>query len=325
MADSRWRVLVSEAVDTDGLEPLAEVADIDGPTAHRDDAHRRAEIDKYDGLIVRTFQVDAEVLEKADRLRVVSKHGTGLDNIDVAAASEQGIAVCNTPGVNSAAVAEHAFGLVIAARKQICAADRDLRAGEWDRERYLANELRDDTLGLFGCGTIGIEVAERALAFGMDVVAFDPYIDPDACPSGVSLVADKQELFRRADAVSVHAPLTDETAHAIGAREFEALAGGPIVNTARGEIIDQDALVAALDSGVISSAGLDVFESEPPDPSHPLFARDNVVVTPHIAGGSREAMFRMSHGAATHVGMVLEGRLPDDTVNREALEWPASG
>jgi D-3-phosphoglycerate dehydrogenase len=320
MTDRKWRVLVPEPVDESGPESIADIAEVVGPEAHPDDAARRADIGRFDAVVVRTFAVDRDLLERADELKVIAKHGAGLDNVDVEAATERGIVVCNTPEVNAPSVAEHAGALALAVRKRLRVADADVRGGTWDRTKYIAPELAGDTMGLFGCGSIGERVAELATAFGMDVLVLDPYLTEETAPSGVELVDSSADLFGRADVVSVHAPLTGETRGAIGTDELSAFEDGVLVNTARGGIVDEDALVAALDDGTLAGAGLDTFESEPPDPEDPLFDFENVVATPHVAGATVEAMERMSQGAAENIRTVYEGRLPDSTVNADGLD-----
>ena len=320
MTDGKWQVLVPEPMDDAGAESMADFAEIVGPDAHPDDAARRADIDRFDAVVVRTFEVDRELLERADRLKVIAKHGAGLDNVDVEAATERGVVVCNTPDVNAPSVAEHAVSLALAVRKRLRVADTDVRGGVWDRTKYVAPELAGDTLGLFGCGSIGAHVAELATAFGMDVVAFDPYLTEETAPPGVELVDTSTDLFERADVVSVHAPLTEETRGAIGRAELSVFEDGVLVNTARGGIVDEDALAEALREGTLAGAGLDVFEEEPPDPESPLFEFENVLVTPHVAGATVEAMERMARGVAENVRTVYEGNLPETTVNADGLE-----
>lgn len=320
MTDRPWRVLIPEPVDDAGPELLGEFAEVVSPDAHPDDAARRAEIGSFDAIVVRTFEVDAELLDRADRLKVISKHGAGLDNVDIDAATEHGVVVCNTPDVNAPSVAEHALALLLSVRKRLRVADRDVRAGVWDRTKYTAPELAGDTLGLFGCGTIGSEVADRARAFGMEVLTRDPYLTPETTPEGVELVGSTAELFDRADAVSVHTPLTDETRGAVGADELARMDGGIVVNAARGGIVDEDALAGALADGSVAGAGLDTFESEPPATDNPVFEFENVIATPHVAGSTVEAMERMSVGAAENIRTVHEGDLPETTVNADGLE-----
>lgn len=316
MPEQRWRVLVPEPMDDVGPEDLADVADCVWYDEYDGIREMRADIDRFDAVIVRTFAVDRPLLDRATHLTVIAKHGAGLDNVDVAAATEREIVVCNTPDVNAPSVAEHALTLLLAVRKRVRVADVDVRSGTWNRTKYVSGEFRGDTLGLFGCGAIGAELAALARGIGMDVVYYDPYLRPKEGPPRATCTESKAALFERADAVSVHAPLTDETRGAISTRELAALGpDGIVVNTARGSIVDEDALVEALETSTLAGAGLDVFESEPPDSDHPLFACENVLFTPHVAGSTVEALERMSRGAARNIRTVYEGHLPETAVN----------
>ena len=280
-----------------------------------------ADIGRYDAVVVRVASLDADVIRNADRLEVISKHGAGLDNVDVAAASERGIVVCNTPGANARSVAEHAITLLLAVRKNVLAADDHVRAGGWERNAFAGHEVTGDALGLLGCGAIACETASLAMGLGLSVVTYDPYVPDEVVPDGVDRVDTAAELFERSDAVSVHVPLTDETHHAVSADELRRLGpDGVLVNTSRGPVVDTATLVDALRAGDVAGAGLDVFEDEPPIEDDPLFDRDDVVVTPHVGGVTDEAMRRMSEGATANVRTVYEGGLPDSTVNREVFE-----
>ena len=316
MSEGRWRVLVSEPMDDIGPESLADVADLVWYDEYADRASMGADIERFDAVIVRTFEVDRALLDRARRLKVVAKHGAGLDNVDIEAATERGVVVCNTPDVNARSVAEHALTMMLAVRKRLGVVDADVRSGTWDRTKYVSHELRRDVLGLFGCGAIGREVTALAQGIGMEVVYYDPYLPADEGPAGATPIETKADLFERADAVSVHAPLTDETRGAISAAEFDALGpNGILVNTSRGPVVNEAALVEALESEAIAGAGLDVFEHEPLDPDHPLFEVENVLVSPHVAGTTVEALRRMSRGAARNVRAVYEGRRPETAVN----------
>jgi len=318
----RWRVLMPEDVHGSGARSLRELADLVWLDEYDDRDAARADVaaGTFDAVVVRTLELDRETVEAADRLRVISKHGVGLDGVDVEAASEAGVVVTRTTGRNVTAVAEHALGMLLAARKQFLPATRDVRDGEWARERYVAPELRGDTLGSYGLGDIGTRVAELAAGIGMSVVAVDPYVDPAETPGAVELVGSVGTLAGAADALTVHAPLTEETAGAIGADAIERLPdSGVVVNCARGGIVAEEALERALATGAVLGAGLDVFAEEPLPPDHPLLARENVVATPHCAGSTTEAMRGMSEAAAANVRAVYEGRIPEAAVNRDAL------
>jgi len=279
------------------------------------------DIARYDAVIVRVAELDADVLDGADQLQVIAKHGAGLDNVDIDAASRHGVVVCNTPGANSRSVAEHALSLLFALRRNHRGADQHVRSGEWNRGAYTGRELTGNTLGLFGFGAIARETSDLAHGIGQDVLMYDPYVPDDDVPTRVERVSEFRELFARSDAVSVHAPLTPETRHAISTEELTALGDrGVLVNTARGPIVDEDALLDALERDALGGAGLDTFESEPPASDHPLFDRDDVLLTPHVGGVTEEALARMSQRAAANVRTVYDGGIPPSTVNRDAVE-----
>lgn len=316
----RWNVLLAEDVDPAGPASIADIADVTSPETYDDLDAMRADLDRYDAIVVRTFELWRTDFERAENLTLVSKHGIGLDNVDVEAASDHGVAVCNLPGVNPQAVAEHALTLLFAVQKRARPADADVRNGVWERSSYATRTIKGDTLGLFGFGDIGRRLAALADGVGMTCVTFDPYVTETDLPLYVRQVGTKADLFDAADAVSIHAPLTPETRGAIGRAELDRLPNaGVVVNTARGAIIDEDALVAALDDDSLAGAGLDVFRDEPPSGDDPLFDHENVVVTPHIAGTTVEARRRLSLGAARNVRRAYEGRIPPTTVNADAV------
>ncbi len=244
----------------------------------------------YDGLAVRsTTKVTEKIIDAAHNLTVIGRAGIGVDNIDVRAATQRGIIVMNTPFGNSITTAEHAITLMLALARQIPAADLSTRAGRWEKTRFLGVEITSKTLGIIGCGNIGAIVAGRALGLCMKVVAFDPFLSPErAADLGVEKV-EFNELLRRADFISIHAPLTDRTRNLLDDAAFaRAKKGVRIINCARGGIIDEAALAEALRSGQVGGAALDVFLEEPAK-SSPLFALDNVICTPHLGASTTEA------------------------------------
>jgi D-3-phosphoglycerate dehydrogenase len=309
--DDRWHVLVPDDIHPAGPESITDFATLSRYSDYADAAAIRADAHRFDAIVERMFEVDEALLDAATDLKVVSKHGVGLDAIDVAAAHERGVVVCNTPGANAPAVAEHALGLLFALRRSLRRYDRDVRDGQFDRGRYPATDLRGDTLGVLGCGDIGSEVARMAASLGMDVVAHDPYLE--TFPEGVTPVDGRRDLFERADAVSLHVPLTDETAGLVGEAELGAL-DGELVNCARGGVVDEDALCAALDAGTVTGAGVDVFAEEPPGDDHPLFAFENVICTPHVGAYTEDALEAVSRAACENVRTVYEGDVPDSAV-----------
>lgn len=248
------------------------------------------EITDADALLVRSaVQADAQLLQHARKLRVVGRAGVGVDNIDLAAATKHGVAVMNTPGANAVAVAEHTLGLMLAMARFLPKADRLLHAGKWEKKSLQGTELRGKTLGIIGLGRIGMEVARRARAFGMAVVAHDPFVSTGAARElGISLVA-LDDLYVEADYITLHVALTPQSAGMINEMALARMKRGVrLVNCARGELVDEAALAAALRSGQVAGAALDVFAAEPPKDS-PLLGLENAILTPHIAGSTHEA------------------------------------
>ena len=239
-----------------------------------------------------------DVLRAVPSLRAVVRAGTGLDNVDIAVARERGVAVSNTPAANAVSVAELVFGLVLALERHLVAAATDLRNGHWEKTKYAGRELCGRTLGLLGFGRIGREVALRARAFGMEAIACDPVLSQ--WPAGYEWVrpVTRDELVAEADVLSIHVPLTPETRCAIGARELALMRrDAVVVNCARGGVLDEAALHAALSAGALRGAALDVFEHEPPG-EHPLLALPNVIATPHLGASTAEAQRRAGLEAA---------------------------
>lgn len=315
-----WNVLVTRPIAAAGVEILREFADVSVAEDESEEAALREQVDQFDAIVLRVSEVRRDTIERASNLKVIARVGVGVDSVDVEAASERGIAVCNTPGANTQAVVEHTLALVFAVRKRLRVADQDVREGVWDKPKFTAPELNSQTFGVYGAGNIGRIVAERAATLGMDAVAFDPYVDDDDLPAGVGLVESKGALFEEADVVSVHTPLTDETRHAVSTTELASLGeDGILVNCGRGAVVDESALAAALADDVIAGAGVDVFEQEPPDPNSPLLDCEDAILTPHVAYRSVDSLEAMATGAATCVKSVYDGELPEQTVNANDL------
>jgi D-3-phosphoglycerate dehydrogenase / 2-oxoglutarate reductase len=285
-------------------------------TPEQIDGKLPSEIVDADALIVRSaVQVNAGLLERAGKLRVIGRAGIGVDNIDLEAATRKGIAVMNTPGANAIAVAEHTFALMLAMTRQIPRANATMHDGKWEKKSLQGWELRGKMLGIIGLGRIGMEVAKRGLAFGMEVMAHDPFVATTAARSLGIKLAERQEVFAAADYLSLHVGLTPQTAGMINS---EALAGTKrgvrIVNCARGELIDEAALAAALQSGQVAGAALDVFTEEPPRNS-PLLRYENVILTPHIAGSTYEAQEAVGYQIALQVKEYLKRGVIQNAVN----------
>lgn len=314
-ADDLPVVLIAEELSPatiEALGPGVHVRTVDGT----DRAALLREVAGASALLVRSAtRVDAEVLAAATRLKVVARAGVGLDNVDVPAATAAGVMVVNAPTSNITSAAEHAVGLVLAAARRIAPAHASLRAGRWDRARFTGVELSGRTLGVVGLGKIGVMVAQRLQAFEMDVLAYDPYVSASrAAQIGVRLVG-LDELLADADVISVHLPKTPETIGLIGEDALHRVRRGVIVvNAARGGIVDERALAAALADGRVGAAGLDVFETEPCTDS-PLFGFEQVVATPHLGASTHEAQEKAGVAVARSVRQALDGELVPDAVN----------
>src|SRR5947209_10246580 len=274
----------------------------------------------YEGLAVRSAtKVTAELLAAAPDLRVIGRAGIGVDNIDVAAATERGIVVMNTPFGNATTAAEHTIAMMFALARQIPAADRSTQAGKWEKSRFLGVELTGKTLGIIGCGNIGAIVAERALGLHMKVIAYDPFLSAErARDLGVEPVA-LDALLARADFITLHTPLTEATEGLIDAAALaKTKRGVRIVNCARGGLVVEADLAAALDAGQVAGAAFDVFVEEPAR-QNPLFGRENVVVTPHLGAATAEAQENVAVQVAEQMADFLSSGAVANAVNMPAL------
>jgi D-3-phosphoglycerate dehydrogenase / 2-oxoglutarate reductase len=310
------KVLISERVSGAGIERLREHLDVDVRTDLTPEELGDV-IGDYDALVVRSgTRVDSDLLERAENLKVIGRAGIGLDNVDVDAATKQGVLVVNAPQSNVLSAAEHTMALLLAQARNIPQAHNALVGGSWERERWQGVELHGKTLGIVGLGRVGTLVAQRASAFGMRIVAFDPYIAPPrAAQMGVELVDTVEEICRRSDFITIHLPKTSETVGIIGEHELELVRPGVrIVNTARGGLIDEDALLRALESGRVAGASIDVFDGEPVT-DHPLFGLSNVVVTPHLGASTAEAQDKVGLAIAEQLLLALHGDFVPYAVN----------
>ena len=282
-------------------------------------------IDTFHGLIVRSAtKVTEQVIRRGVNLKIIGRAGVGTDNIDIAAASRQGIAVVNAAGANTISAAEHTIALMLALAREIPRAHISMLNLKWRRNAFTGVELYEKTLGLIGLGKIGRAVAERAGAFGMQILAYDPLIEPEAFVSAGVVESDLENLLRVGDFISVHAPLNDETRHMIAYPKFDVCKSSlRIVNTSRGGIIDESALYEALANRKIAGAALDVFEQEPPG-DHKLFGLDNVITTPHLGAGTKEAQERVGVEIAQVVSDVLLEGKTTSILNAEILHLSRS-
>jgi D-3-phosphoglycerate dehydrogenase / 2-oxoglutarate reductase len=278
-------------------------------------------IGKADGLVIRTQPLSAPTVARAERLKIVSRHGVGYDAVDLPSLNERGIALAIVGDVNSVSVAEHAMMLLLAATKRLIRADRSVRENEWGwRNRLEPSELAGKRLLILGFGRIGRHLARMAAAFGMDVRAYDPFLERQGWPEGpVAPVNDLQAGLAWADAISVNVPKAERPV--IGPVELSAMKPTAVlINTARGGVVDEAALIAALGEGRIAASGIDVFDDEPPAPDHPLFGFDQVVLTPHIAGLTAECGERMAVSSVQNVLDFFAGRIdPTLVVNGAKL------
>ncbi len=296
-----YHVLISDSVDPAAVELLRRAA---GFTVTAPGGMSRAEtlaaIPTADALIIRSATTaDAALLAAAPNLKVIARAGVGVDNVDLEAATRQGIVVMNTPDGNTIATAEHTLGLLLALARHIPDSEISMRGGKWDRKTFMGVELRGKTLGIIGFGRVGRAVAKRALAFEMNVITASPRISADVVRDlGVELV-DLDTLYARSDFITLHSVITDETRGMINAASLAQMKRGVrIVNTARGGLIDECALAAAITSGQVAGAALDVYSAEPPAANHPLVGLPGVVHTPHLAASTADAQINVAIDAA---------------------------
>jgi D-3-phosphoglycerate dehydrogenase len=320
------KLLISDKFSAAGLEVFTSQPDVqvDVRTGLSESELVRS-IGAYEALLVRSeTKVTADVIKAAKRLKIIGRAGVGLDNIDIAAATRAGIIVMNTPDGNTTSAAEHTIAMMMALARNIPQADASLRAGKWERAKFMGTELYGKTLGVIGLGRIGGEVARRARALGMRIVAFDPFATQARADELGATLSDLDTLLRTSDFITVHAPKTKDTAHLIGERELGMMKKGVrLINVARGGIYDEHAVTKAVESGHVAGVALDVFEKEPPG-EHPLFTSARAVVTPHLGASTEEAQENVAVALAQQVLDALKGRTIANAVNIPAIdaaEW----
>ncbi len=314
------RVLVSDPIAQEGIDILKRSADVDVKIGLSKE-ELISIIGDYDGLAVRSeTKVTSEVLAAAKNLKIIGRAGVGVDNIDVPDATKRGIVVVNSPGGNTIAAAELTMALLLAMARNIPAATASLKAGEWKRSKYVGVELYKKTLGVIGFGKIGREVAKRALAFEMEILAHDPFLSADAASRVGARVVDLDELIKASDFITLHLPKNAQTSKLISDAQFAAMKEGVrLINCARGGIIDEEALVRAVESGKVAGAAIDVFEQEPASPDNPLLKLENIVTTPHLGASTEEAQVNVAIDVAEQIVDVLGGQPPRSAVNMPAL------
>ena len=317
-----YRVLLTDPLGPEGLAHLRQHSELEivartelGP------GELRQAIRGFHALIVRSrTKVTAENLAGADVLRVIGRAGIGVDNIDVDAATKRGVVVMNTPGGSNVTTAEHAIAMLLALARNIPQADAAVKAGKWPRERWIGTEVCNKTLGIVGLGNIGTIVAERALGLRMKVIAFDPFVTAEAAARLRVELVSLDEIYARADFITIHTPLTPETRGLIGAATIARMKRGVrLVNCARGGIVDEPALAAAIRSGQVAGAALDVFAEEPPPSGHPLLALEQVIATPHLGASTGEAQVNVAIAIAQQVADFLCRGVIQNAVNAPSL------
>lgn len=316
----RPRVLVTENIHAAGWETLQREADAVAWPGQEKQPLVEAVAD-VEAVLVRVAKVSADVIKAAKKLKIIGKHGVGYDNIDIPAATAAGVLVTNTPLANSTSVAEHALALLLAVARRVGETERDLARGTVRTQKvYQGVELSGKAMGVIGLGSAGLRLARMTgHGLGMRVLGFDPYKEP--WPDGIERYTDLDPLLRQADFISIHVPLTRETTNLIGRDALPKLKPTAIlVNTARGGIMDEAAVAEAVQAGRLAGAGLDVVVDEPLKPSHPLNGVANIILTPHMAGVTEEAMMRMAQDSAEDILRVLRGDKPKFPVNWELLK-----
>jgi D-3-phosphoglycerate dehydrogenase len=309
------KILVADPIAEEGIQSLRSYAQVDVKTKLGPE-QLKAIIGDYDALIVRSqTQVKAEVIELGKKLKVIGRAGVGTDNIDVDAATRNGIVVVNAPTGNTVAAAEHTIALMLALARNVPQANSRLKSGKWQRETMVGTELRNKILGIIGLGNVGSEVAKRAQAFEMRVVAHDPFISKDYASNLKVDLVSLDQLLKEADFITLHVPLTAATKKLIGSKELAKLKPtARIINCARGGLVDEEAIVKAIKTGKIAGAAFDVFDKEPVSDS-PLFTEDKIIVTPHLGASTIEAQTGIAQDIAEEVLAVLQGRFSKYAVN----------
>ncbi|QKG84294.1 phosphoglycerate dehydrogenase [Kroppenstedtia pulmonis] len=316
-----YQILITDPLSDHGIEKLLQAPDV--TVIRKTNLSREElleEIRHADALLVRSqTQVTAEVIRAGRKLKAIGRAGVGVDNIDIPAATEQGVIVVNAPDGNTISTAEHTFAMLIALARNIPQGYRSILSGEWNRKAFIGVELNNKTLGIVGLGRIGTELSKRAKAFHMNIIAYDPYLTEERARKMGVTKASLEEVFAGADFLTVHTPLTKETRHLISTDAFSKMKPGVrILNCARGGIIDETALFKAIQSGKVAGAALDVFEKEPPG-DHPLFSLPQVIATPHLGASTQEAQENVAVDVSEEVMHILRGEAFKNAVNLPSI------
>ncbi|MBU1044111.1 MAG: phosphoglycerate dehydrogenase [Candidatus Omnitrophica bacterium] len=315
------KVLISDPLSEEGLKILKERNVAFDCKSKLSPEELKQIIGEYDALIIRSgTKATADIIEAGGKLKVIGRAGVGIDNVDLEAASKKGIVVMNTPGGNTISTAEHTVSMLLALNRNIPQANASMKSGAWDRKSFESHELSGKCLGIIGLGRIGLEVAKRAQSFGMKIVAHDPFLSPKKAEQLDIELLELDDLFGKIDFLTVHTPLTAETNHMVGEKQFAQMKKGvKILNCARGGIVDEAALLKAIEAGIVAGAALDVFENEPPKNS-PLIALDCVIATPHLGASTSEAQINVAVEIAEQVADLLQGKGVRNALNYPCLE-----
>lgn len=315
------KVFLTERIHANGIKILESTAEVVRGWELEEEIFWK-EAAKCDAILIRSAKVSGELITKAPNLKVIGKHGIGVDNIDVKAATGRGIVVVNAPESNINAVAEHALTLIMALTKNLVLLDHKVRLGGFAlRTKFTNMELKGKTAGIIGLGKIGLILVKQLHSLGMKIIGYDPYVQTSAVEEiGVDLVGDLDKIFKTSDIVSIHVPLNESTRGMIGEQELKKMKRTAIlINVSRGAIIDEQALCQALKNGEIAGAALDVFEQEPPATENPLFVLDNIIFSPHNAALTDEALIAMATHSAQGIVDCLNGKRPKYVVNPEVF------
>jgi D-3-phosphoglycerate dehydrogenase len=278
-------------------------------------------IGEIDGIVVGTDKITRQIIESGSNLKIIAKHGVGLDNIDLKAATENDVVVTYVPHANAESVADLTIGLILSIARRIPMAHFSTKQGKWEAPKFLGTEVYGKTLGIIGLGEIGYRVAKRAMGFNMRILAYDPYVSQERANEVSARLVDIETVLKEADFVTLHAQLTDKTRGMIGKRELSLMKKTAyLINTARGALVDEKALYEALKNKEIAGAALDVYSEEPPSEGFPFFKLDNIIVTPHIAAYTIEAMIRMDYTVAEDIARFFRGEKPLYIANPEVLQ-----
>lgn len=322
MSDSKLRILITDNLSSAGLAILNESPELEVVMGSPENV--REQLQDVDGVVIRSgTKLTAEVLEGQPRLKVIVRAGVGVDNVDLDAATREGIIVMNTPTGNTTSTAEHAFALMLSLSRNVPQSVAKMREGGWDRKKYTGSQLAGKTLAVIGLGRIGLTLARRALAFEMKVIGYDPFLSEErAREFGIELHREVDDIIDKCDYISVHTPLTDETRNLINADRLKRMRpGARIVNCARGGIVNEDDLIEAVKAGTIAGAALDVYPSEPPDEDDPIRGVDNIITTPHLGASTAEAQ----ENVAVEAAEIIKAFLVDNEVRHAINMAPISG